>query len=94
MNHIVLGYDGSDFPMQVLDWALDEADLYEGPAAERLVALSCSADHADTLCSATLVRPAGPQRPRRLREGVGGVGHATLDSGAFQVLHAPGVPLV
>ncbi|MGP3919039.1 universal stress protein [Nonomuraea sp. 10N515B] len=98
MNHIVLGYDGSDFSMQALDWALDEAelrklpltvahawqwpygeveeeakahlrkaaehvlwhgadcarstsagvrvetDLYEGPAAERLVELSGSAD--------------------------------------------------
>lgn len=98
MNHIVLGYDGSDFSMQALDWALDEAelrklpltvahawqwpygeaeeeakahlrkaaehvlwhgadcarstsagvrvetDLYEGPAAERLVELSSSAE--------------------------------------------------
>ncbi|MFI7643640.1 universal stress protein [Nonomuraea sp. NPDC049400] len=98
MNGIVLGYDGSDFSMQALDWALDEAelrklpltvahawqwpygeaeeeakahlrkaaehvlwhgaecarstsagvhvetDLYEGPAAERLVELSSDAD--------------------------------------------------
>ncbi|MFD1542723.1 universal stress protein [Nonomuraea guangzhouensis] len=27
MNHIVLGYDGSDFSVQALDWALDEAEL-------------------------------------------------------------------
>lgn len=27
MNRIMLGYDGSDFSMQALDWALDEAEL-------------------------------------------------------------------
>ncbi|MGA4988745.1 universal stress protein [Nonomuraea bangladeshensis] len=27
MKHIVLGYDGSAFSMQALDWALDEAEL-------------------------------------------------------------------
>ncbi|MFF0862037.1 universal stress protein [Nonomuraea sp. NPDC003560] len=27
MDHIVLGYGGSDFSMQALDWALDEAEL-------------------------------------------------------------------
>jgi nucleotide-binding universal stress UspA family protein len=26
-GHVVLGYDGSDFSMQALDWALDEAEL-------------------------------------------------------------------
>jgi nucleotide-binding universal stress UspA family protein len=31
MNHIVLGYDGSDFSMQALDWALDEAELRQLP---------------------------------------------------------------
>ncbi|WP_431933206.1 universal stress protein [Nonomuraea jabiensis] len=31
MNHIVLGYDGSDFAMQALDWALDEAELRKLP---------------------------------------------------------------
>ncbi|QFY07987.1 universal stress protein [Nonomuraea phyllanthi] len=31
MNHIVLGYDGSDFSVQALDWALDEAELRRLP---------------------------------------------------------------
>jgi nucleotide-binding universal stress UspA family protein len=31
MNEIVLGYDGSDFSMQALDWALDEAELRRLP---------------------------------------------------------------
>ncbi|MGW0486044.1 universal stress protein [Nonomuraea sp. NPDC003214] len=31
MNQIVLGYDGSDFSMQALDWAMDEAELRELP---------------------------------------------------------------
>ncbi|MFI6920112.1 universal stress protein [Nonomuraea spiralis] len=31
MDHIVLGYDGSDFSMQALDWALDEAELRHLP---------------------------------------------------------------
>ncbi|MEV4805335.1 universal stress protein [Nonomuraea sp. NPDC049421] len=31
MNDIVLGYDGSDFSMQALDWALDEAELRHLP---------------------------------------------------------------
>ncbi|AQZ63189.1 Universal stress protein family [[Actinomadura] parvosata subsp. kistnae] len=31
MHHIVLGYDGSDFSMQALDWALDEAELRKLP---------------------------------------------------------------
>ncbi|MEO3798176.1 universal stress protein [Nonomuraea sp. B10E15] len=31
MKHIVLGYDGSDFAMQALDWALDEAELRKLP---------------------------------------------------------------
>ncbi|MEV4115694.1 universal stress protein [Nonomuraea sp. NPDC049695] len=31
MNHIVLGYDGSDFSVQALDWALDEAELRKLP---------------------------------------------------------------
>ncbi|UBU18256.1 universal stress protein [Nonomuraea gerenzanensis] len=31
MTHIVLGYDGSDFSMQALDWALDEAELRKLP---------------------------------------------------------------
>lgn len=31
MDHIVLGYDGSDFSMQALDWALDEAELRRLP---------------------------------------------------------------
>ncbi|MEV4015977.1 universal stress protein [Nonomuraea angiospora] len=31
MDRIVLGYDGSDFSMQALDWALDEAELRELP---------------------------------------------------------------
>ncbi|TYB60179.1 universal stress protein [Nonomuraea sp. PA05] len=31
MNEIVLGYDGSDFSMQALDWALDEAELRNLP---------------------------------------------------------------
>lgn len=31
MDHIVLGYDGSDFAMQALDWALDEAELRKLP---------------------------------------------------------------
>ncbi|WP_433509737.1 universal stress protein [Nonomuraea sp. CA-143628] len=31
MNDIVLGYDGSDFSMQALDWALDEAELRQLP---------------------------------------------------------------
>ncbi|MEV4567618.1 universal stress protein [Nonomuraea sp. NPDC049419] len=30
-GHIVLGYDGSDFSMQALDWALDEAELRNLP---------------------------------------------------------------
>ncbi|MFG1949226.1 universal stress protein [Nonomuraea sp. NPDC048826] len=31
MKGIVLGYDGSDFSMQALDWALDEAELRKLP---------------------------------------------------------------
>ncbi|HEX4813375.1 MAG TPA: universal stress protein [Nonomuraea sp.] len=31
MNHIVLGYDGSDFSVQALGWALDEAELRRSP---------------------------------------------------------------
>ncbi|MEU6786807.1 universal stress protein [Nonomuraea angiospora] len=31
MDRIVLGYDGSDFSMQALDWALDEAELRKLP---------------------------------------------------------------
>ncbi|GAA1695023.1 universal stress protein [Nonomuraea maheshkhaliensis] len=31
MKDIVLGYDGSDFSMQALDWALDEAELRKLP---------------------------------------------------------------
>ncbi|MCK2215910.1 universal stress protein [Actinomadura sp. ATCC 31491] len=31
MNAIVLGYDGSDFAMQAMDWALDEAELRKLP---------------------------------------------------------------
>ncbi|GAA2208082.1 universal stress protein [Nonomuraea monospora] len=31
MNPIVLGYDGSDFSVQALDWALDEAELRKLP---------------------------------------------------------------
>ncbi|MFC4119849.1 universal stress protein [Nonomuraea zeae] len=31
MDHIVLGYDGSDFSVQALDWALDEAELRKLP---------------------------------------------------------------
>ncbi|MFG1699597.1 universal stress protein [Nonomuraea sp. NPDC049309] len=30
-GHVVLGYDGSDFSMQALDWALDEAELRKLP---------------------------------------------------------------
>ncbi|GAA4507378.1 MULTISPECIES: universal stress protein [Nonomuraea] len=31
MNQILLGYDGSDFSVQALDWALDEAELRKLP---------------------------------------------------------------
>lgn len=31
MDQIVLGYDGTDFAMQALDWALDEAELRKLP---------------------------------------------------------------
>ncbi|WP_353051477.1 universal stress protein, partial [Herbidospora sp. NBRC 101105] len=31
MNGVVVGYDGSDFAMQALDWAMDEAEMRKLP---------------------------------------------------------------
>ena len=31
LHRIIVGYDGSDFSMQALDWAMDECELRELP---------------------------------------------------------------